>query len=105
VLTSGAAVFITFDVTPSAPGCVLPGRGFAIDQSPRPDLSARTITAPPLAASIAPPPSGAIDQTSRLSVQAQLPYPAACDGLRLGLLVDGGIVDLPILSCRPKEAP
>ncbi len=93
VLTAGTAVSITLDLTPNAPGCALPAR-FAIDQEVRAGLSARTIVTPP---------SAVIDQTSRWRLQAELPYTANCDALRLGLLIEGAIVDVPIASCGSKE--
>lgn len=94
VLTAHAAVSITLDLTANSPGCALSTRGFAIDQQVRPGLSARTIVTPP---------SAVIDQTSRWTLQAELPYAATCEALRLGLLVEGAIVDVPIVACGPKE--
>lgn len=90
VTADGAEVSVTFEVTEAAPGCVLSSKGLAIDQRPRPEISARTI-APVLASPL--------DQLSRIQVRTKLPYPADCATLSLGLLVEGAIVDLPILAC------
>lgn len=116
VSIDGSRVSVTLDVTPNGPGCLLRSRGFAVDQHLRPGLTARTTL---------PPPGGAIDQLTRWRLQADLPYAATCDTLRLGLLIDvagerdpysaphaspgvkdvQAIADVPILSCGPKEAP
>lgn len=117
VTTTGSTVFIALDVTPHGPPCLLRHGGFAIDQHLRPGLSARTTVQPP---------GGPIEQTTRWQLQAELPYAATCDALRLGLLFElpgerdpyssprgpthvAGIADVPILSCGPapteKGAP
>jgi hypothetical protein len=90
VVTEGATVSITLDLTPNNPGCRLGARGLAVDQTVRPGLSARTIASSE---------AGVMDQMTRFQTRAELPYPARCDALRLGFLYENAIVDIPIVSC------
>jgi hypothetical protein len=96
VATAASEVSITLDLTPNEPGCSMPLKGLAIDQRPRADVSARTVIKVPLAP---------LQQGTRLQLHTALPYPAACESLRLGLLLEGAIVDLPIVACGPKGEP
>jgi hypothetical protein len=96
VTTAANDVSITLDLTPNEPGCAMPLKGLAIDQHPRPDVSARTVIKVPLAP---------LQQGTRLQLHTALPYPAACESLRLGFLLEGAIVDVPVVACGPKGAP